>query len=98
MAARKKKATGRKRSGHRKENEARRDSREIDRLATRAPKSKWMERSTSAAGDPLTEAEKRGHDLLGRESERNDALPGVSGVPPDLSGGERRAPERNDGP
>jgi len=53
---------------------------EMDRMATSAPKSDWVEPTAPAAGDPVTEDERRGLDLLGHESERGGAIPGVSGM------------------
>ncbi|MEP6692775.1 MAG: hypothetical protein ABJD07_16580 [Gemmatimonadaceae bacterium] len=41
-------------------------------------KSKWMSKSDSPADGPLTDAEKRGLDLLGRGSVRDGAISGVS--------------------
>lgn len=62
--------------------------REVDRLALREPKSEWQERSEPAAGDPMTEAELRGIDLLGRASVRDGAIEGV-GEPSAESGIDR---------
>ena len=53
---------------------------EIDEMALRAPKSQWNETDAPAAGDPMTDDERRGHDLLGRSGVRDEAIPGVSGL------------------
>ena len=73
---------------------------EIDEMALRAPKSQWNETDAPAAGDRMTDDERRGHDLLGQSGVRDDAIPGVSGlnenpVNSDVAGsagGERRNP------
>ena len=97
MGARKKKSAGRESGTRRGKNEKPRvDWREIDRLALESPKSDWVDRSDPAAGDPLTEDEKRGIDLLGHGSERNDAIAGVSGLPENLPDGGRREPPQVD--
>jgi hypothetical protein len=62
-------------------------------MALRDPKSQWNETDAPAAGDPMSEDERRGHDLLGRSGVRDDAVSGVSGLNEDLGGsGERRNP------
>jgi hypothetical protein len=55
------------------------DSREIDRMAREAPKSEWQERSAPAAGDPVSDDERRGLNILGQSDPRgNGAINGVS--------------------
>jgi hypothetical protein len=69
-------------------------------MARRGPKSQWVEADAPAAGDPVSEDERRGLDLLGRSSVRDEAIPGVSGLNENLddaaraggSGAERRNP------
>jgi hypothetical protein len=41
-------------------------------------KSEWMERSASAAGDPVDDAELAGHDMIARAKLRDGALDGSS--------------------
>ena len=73
---------------------------EIDEMALRAPKSQWNETDAPAAGDRMTDDERRGHDLLGQSGVRDDAIPGVSGLNENVSssantreaGAERRNP------
>lgn len=55
-----------------------REDRAIDEMALHGKKSEWQEPSAPAAGDPVTEEELRGMDLLGRSSVRDGAIPGVS--------------------
>lgn len=59
--------------------------REIDEMAASGPKTKWQEPHMPAAGDPVTELERKGLDLLGRSSVRDGAISGVS----DPTAGER---------
>ena len=55
------------------------DAREIDRMALEGGKSEWQERSAPAAGDPVTDAEKKGLNILAQADPRGDgALEGVS--------------------
>lgn len=55
------------------------DEREIDRMAREAPKSEWMERSSPAAGDPVSDDEKRGLNIIAQNDPRGDgAINGVS--------------------
>lgn len=80
---------------------------EIDRMARSGGRTEWQEPTAPAAGDPLTEDELRGLDLLGRSSVRDGAIEGVSGmagsggdspyVRPASSAGEDvpRGPRRN---
>ena len=60
------------------------DSREIDRLAREAPKSEWQERSAPAAGDPVSDAERRGHDVIAQPDPRGDGS--IRGVSDDAGG------------
>lgn len=54
-----------------------REENEIDEMALHGPKSKWQEADAPAAGDPVSDEEKRGMDLLGRASVRGGAIAGV---------------------
>lgn len=55
------------------------DGREIDRMALEGGKSKWQERSAPAAGDPVSDEERLGLNVLGQSDPRgNGALAGVS--------------------
>jgi hypothetical protein len=82
---------------------------DIDRAALNAPKSKWTEDDAPAAGDPVSDLEKRGLNLFGNSSVRDGALGGPSdardgtGGPVDRTrdvdvppGGPRVSPERLD--
>lgn len=51
---------------------------EIDAMATSGPKTKWQEPHMPAAGDPVTELEREGLNLLGQSSVRDGAISGVS--------------------
>ena len=62
---------------------------EIDRMAREGPKSEWQERSAPAAGDPVSDDEKRGLNLLGLPDERDEPLT----APRE---GERRNPPADD--
>ena len=62
---------------------------EIDRMALEGPKTEWQERSAPAAGDPVSDDEKRGLNLLGRSAESDEPLT----APRD---GERRNPPADD--
>ena len=69
----------------------------VDESATGGPKSDWQERNAPAAGDELSDAEKKGLDLLGRADVREGAIPGVGGGGSDVigdasAGGIRRNP------
>ena len=56
-----------------------RDEDEMDRAAKAAPKSDWVAPSDPGAGDPVTDAERRGLNLLGQNDPRgNGAINGVS--------------------
>lgn len=61
---------------------------EVDEMALEGGKTKWMEPSDAAAGDPYTPDDYEALDLLGREGVRGDAIAGVSGLNgmPDLPG------------
>src|SRR5205085_2174553 len=48
------------------------DDKEIDRMAREGGKSEWQERSAPAAGDPVTDAERKGLNLLGQSDPRGD--------------------------
>jgi hypothetical protein len=55
------------------------DAREIDRMALEGGKSEWQERSAPAAGDPVSDEEKKGLNILAQSDPRGDgALEGVS--------------------
>ena len=60
------------------------DSREIDRLAREAPKSEWQERTAPAAGDPMTDDERRAHDIVAQPDPRGDGS--IAGVSDDAGG------------
>ena len=45
---------------------------EIDRMAREGPKTEWQERSAPAAGDPVSDDEKRGLNMLGQSDPRGD--------------------------
>jgi len=52
---------------------------EIDRMALEGGKTEWQERSAPAAGDPVSDDERRGLNLLGLNDPRGDgAIEGVS--------------------
>ena len=54
-------------------------AREIDRLALDGSKTEWQERTAPAAGDPVSDAERLGLNVLGQSDVRHDgALGGVS--------------------
>ena len=59
--------------------QSRRDrEREIDRLALEGPKSAYQERTAPAAGDPVSDDERRGLNLIGKNDPRGDgAIGGV---------------------
>ncbi len=64
------------------------DAREIDRMALDGSKTEWQERSAPAAGDPLTDDERRGLNILGQNDPRGDgSINGVS----DANEGDVRA-------
>lgn len=66
------------------------DARETDRAARAGEKSEWQERSAPAAGDPVSDAERRGLSMLGQNDPRGDgSLQGVS----DASAAEVQATE-----
>jgi hypothetical protein len=57
----------------------REDAREIDRMALDGSKTEWQERTAPAASDPVSDAERRGLNVLGQSDPRADgALGGVS--------------------
>ena len=79
----------------------REDAREIDRMALEGEKSEWQERSAPAAGDPVSDDERRGLNILAQSDPRGDgSLEGVSDpkaddvprTPPLEAGGARRNP------
>lgn len=74
-----------------------REDREIDEMALRGPKSEWQEPTAPAAGDPVTEEELKGMDLLGRSSVRDGAIAGV-GEPSAESGIDRPSGPESAGP
>jgi hypothetical protein len=56
-----------------------RDEDEIDRLAREGEKSEWVERGAPAAGDPVTDDERRGLNLIAQNDPRGDgSIEGVS--------------------
>jgi len=63
---------------------------DVDRAALNAPKSRWNESDAPAAGDPVSEEEKRGLSLLGGSTVRDGALGGVSDPVRDGTGGPNR--------
>jgi len=81
------------RNEDRGEREQRRDDGQQDarRGAGQGGKSEWMQASDSPADAPIGDAEKQGHDLLGRTSTRNDAVAGPGG----LNGLDDRDPNRD---
>jgi hypothetical protein len=55
------------------------DAREIDRMALEGGKTEWQERSAPAAGDPVSEDEKKGLNILAQADPRGDgSIEGVS--------------------
>jgi hypothetical protein len=74
-----------------------REEHEIDEMALRGPKSKWQEADAPAAGDPVSEDERRGMDLLGRASVRGGAIAGVGEASAE-SGIDRPTAAEPDGP
>ena len=55
---------------------------EIDRMAREGGKTEWQERTSPAAGDPVSEDERRGLNVLGLNDPRGDgAIEGVSDAP-----------------
>ena len=57
----------------------REDAREMDRLAREGGKSEWVQGSDSAAGDPMTDDERRGLNVLAQSDPRGDgSIEGVS--------------------
>jgi hypothetical protein len=66
---------------------------DVDRDALSAPKSEWMESTAAAAGDPVSDEEKRGLSILGGSSIRDGAVGGVSDPIRDGSGGPQERPE-----
>ena len=57
----------------------REDAREIDRMALDGTKTEWQEQSEPAAGDPVSDAERRGLNVMGQSDPRGDgAINGVS--------------------
>lgn len=74
-----------------------REDHEIDEMALHGPKSKWQEADAPAAGDPVSEDEKRGMDLLGCASVRGGAIAGVGEASAE-SGIDRPTTAESDGP
>jgi hypothetical protein len=85
-----------KRSG--KQSSSGKDRPEIEGPESR--KSKWVEDDAPAADDPISKEEMEGHNLLGKASVRDGALPGVSEPARDGHGapGERPEDVKWDGP
>jgi hypothetical protein len=55
------------------------DPREIDRMALDGERSAWQERTAPAAGDPVSDDERRALNLLGQSDPRGDgSINGVS--------------------
>ena len=55
------------------------DAREIDRMALDGTKTEWQERSAPAASDPVSDAERRGLNVMGQNDPRGDgSINGVS--------------------
>jgi hypothetical protein len=55
------------------------DAREIDRMALDGTKTEWQERTAPAASDPVSDAERRGLNVMGQNDPRGDAsINGVS--------------------
>ena len=86
-----------------------RDEDEIDRMAREAEKSPWMERSAAAAGDPVSDDERKGLNVMGQSDPRGDGS--INGVSDTNAGdvrsgdplvaprdGMRRNPPVQDGP
>lgn len=64
------------------------DAREIDRIALDGTRSAWQERTAPAAGDPVSDDERRGLNVMGQNDPRGDgAINGVS----DANAGDVRA-------
>ena len=60
-----------------------REEDEIDRMAREGGKTEWQERSAPAAGDPVSDDEKRGLNVLGLSDPRGDgSLHGVGDANP----------------
>jgi hypothetical protein len=52
---------------------------EIDRMALEGKKSEWMSSTDAAAGDPVTDIEKRGLNIIAQSDPRGDgSIAGVS--------------------
>jgi hypothetical protein len=67
-----------------------RDEDEMDRMAREGGKTEWQERSAPAAGDPVSDDERRGLNILAQNDPRGDgSLHGVS----EPNGGDVRATE-----
>jgi hypothetical protein len=83
-----------------------RDEDEIDRLAREGGKTEWQERTAPSAGDPVSDDERRGLNVLGQSDPRGDgAINGVSDAnggdvaavaPVQAPSGERRNPPQID--
>ena len=79
---------------------------EIDRMALEAKKSDWVESSAPAAGDPVTDLEKRGLNIIAQSDPRGDgSIAGVSdpnrgdvGATPPAGDQSRGAPLRTNPP
>ena len=55
---------------------------DIDAEALRGGRTSWQESTDPAAGDPITEEERRGQNLLGRSDVRDGAIWGTSDEDP----------------
>lgn len=67
----------------------------IDEEVIHSPKSDWVEKSSPAAGDQVTQDELNAFDLLGRSGVRDDALEGPSDAHGPSSGRTPGAKRRN---
>jgi hypothetical protein len=72
-----------------------REEDDIDRMAREGPKSEWMERSEGAAGDPVSDEERRGLNVLGQSDPRGDGS--ISGVSDPNAGDVRATPPSDTG-
>jgi hypothetical protein len=71
---------------------------DVDRAALSAEKSGWNESDAPAAGDPVSDEEKRGLSILGGSSIRDGAIGGVSDPVRDGTGGPPERPGEGVGP
>jgi len=60
-------------------------------------KTKWVERQSPAADDPMTDDEKNGLQMLGGSNARGGALPSVSEPSRDGEGASRKRDETREG-